>query len=136
MKKKILIVDDDVAFADYVREVADSIDFETQVTSEPRAFKELYMEFSPDVVVSDIAMPDFDGVQLVRWLGEQEAAGAGRCSLVIISGFGSFYVEASKKLASVAGVTSIQTLAKPVGMDDLITALRAAAGESVSAGGA
>ena len=129
-RPRLLIVDDEPDFADFVRDVGDSMGFEVTTLYSSRDVKEIYMSFRPDVVVSDVSMPDFDGIQLIQWLGERERANEAKCRLVVVSGFGSFYVSVSAKLAQAAGVSDFIALSKPVALDDLMAALTLDAGEA------
>ena len=68
-EKRLLVVDDEVAFGAFVRRVAQGLDFAVEVTSTADAFKEAYERFHPTVIVLDIVMPETDGIELIRWLG-------------------------------------------------------------------
>jgi DNA-binding response OmpR family regulator len=117
--KRLLIVDDEAAFGAFVRRIAEKLDFEVKVTTNPRAFKEIFHRFNPTVLVLDIIMPDVDGIELVRWLATIQCT----ARIIIISGFDPKYTKIADVLGSVAGLTSIIRLAKPVSVDELRNAL-------------
>lgn len=113
--KRLLVIDDAADFGAFVRHVAVKLDFEVEVTTDPREFKEIYKRFAPSIIVLDIVMPDTDGIELIRWLV------AARCTsrIIIVSGFDPNYAKIADILGSVAGLTSITRLSKPVRVADL-----------------
>ena len=69
--KRLLVVDDEPDFADFVKRTAEGLDYEVSALSDPNLFKHAYAEFNPDVIVLDMVMPDIEGIELVQWLAEQ-----------------------------------------------------------------
>lgn len=67
-KIKILFVEDlaaDVEIA--VREIRkENIRFDFQVVDSPDTFREALIEFDPDLIISDYAMPVFDGMSALN----------------------------------------------------------------------
>lgn len=117
--KRVLIVDDEPDFGAFVRRVAEKLDFEVKVTTNPRAFKEIFRLFNPTVIVLDIVMPDVDGIELVRWLATVHCT----ARIIIISGFDPNYTKIADVLGSAAGLTSITRLTKPISVAELGSAL-------------
>jgi DNA-binding response OmpR family regulator len=117
--KRLLIVDDEPDFGAFVRRVAERLDFEVKVTTNPRAFKEIFHRFNPTVLVLDIVMPDEDGIELVRWLATMQCT----ARIIIITGFDPNYTKIADVLGSAAGIASITRLTKPVSVADLGNAL-------------
>jgi DNA-binding response OmpR family regulator len=113
--KRLLVIDDAADFGAFVRRVAVKLDFEVKVTTDPREFKEIYKRFDPTVIVLDIVMPDTDGIELVRWLVTAHCT----ARIIIVSGFNPNYARAADAIGSVAGLTSITRLSKPVRVADL-----------------
>jgi DNA-binding NtrC family response regulator len=121
MTRKLFIVDDDLVFAKLLAanlgaEGALSI----ELFSEARAMLERRLEEPPDAVITDLMMPDIDGIELTRQLRATDA------SLPI------FVLTASTEMASAiaalkAGATDYLT--KPVNVDELLTQLRRAIDE-------
>ena len=60
------------------------------------------------------------GSELLRWLGAQEST----AKIIVITGFSPLYAEMAEKLGAQYGLGRIQTLTKPVRVDDLRTALK------------
>ncbi len=117
--KRLLIVDDEVDFGQFVRKVAEEMDFEVTVTTHPTHFKEAYGDFEPTVIVLDVVMPGTDGIELVNWLADRHYQG----KLVIVTGFMPRYAEMASELSAVKGMTSVTTLFKPIALDKLRAAL-------------
>lgn len=63
----------------------------------------------PDVILLDINMPDMDGVEFVRHLGQRHST----CSLILISGERERMLEATHKLALAHHLVVLGTLHKP-----------------------
>ncbi len=63
---RVLIVDDEFNTRGVFTEMLRSVGAETQAASSAREGFELLQQFKPDVLVSDIAMPEEDGYSLVR----------------------------------------------------------------------
>ena len=118
-RERVLVIDDEADFAAFVRRVVHKLDFEVEVTSNPREFKEIYRRFDPTTTVLDIVMPDTDGIELIQWLAWMRC----KARLVIVSGFDPNYVEVAQKLGSAAGLASIVKLKKPISTADLENAL-------------
>ena len=115
----MLVVDDELRFRDFVKNVAIKLGFEVELAGDGHEFKTLYDVINPDVVVLDIVMPGIDGVELVQWL-----AGRGKqAHLVIVTGFAPNYATLAKKLGEAKGLLSVITLTKPVRMADLKDAI-------------
>ncbi len=117
--RRLLIVDDEPEFGQFVRKVAELMDFEVRVTTKARPFKEAYETFDPTTIVLDVVMPETDGIELVKWLADRHYQG----KLVIVTGFTPRYAEMATTLSLVEGMTSVTTLYKPVDLEKLRTAL-------------
>ena len=70
-EKRLLIVDDEPAFGEFVRDVALALDYEVIVTTSGKAFQQCYGNFQPTMIMLDMVMPEMDGNELVLWLMEQ-----------------------------------------------------------------
>ncbi len=118
--KRLLIVDDEPKFGQFVDKVAKEMDFEVRVTTRPTHFKEVYGVFYPTVIVLDVVMPETDGIELVKWLAKRQYQG----KLVIVTGFTPYYyADMASKLGSGWGMPSVNTLYKPVDLAKLRAAL-------------
>ena len=117
--RRLLVVDDEPRFRDFVTRVADKLGYEVECAADGKEFMVLCDAFEPDIAVVDVVMPGIDGVELVQWLAEKEV----ELHLVIVTGFAPDYATLAKKLAEAKGLRSVTTLTKPVRMAALQKAL-------------
>ena len=117
--QRLLIIDDDPEFGQFVRNVAEEMDFEVRVTTQAPHFKEAYGAFDPMVIVLDVIMPGTDGIELVNWLADRHYRG----KLIIVTGFTPQYAKMASTLSAVQGMTSVTALYKPVDLAKLQAAL-------------
>lgn len=116
---RLLVVDDEPRFCDFVKHVALKLDFDVESARDGNEFMTLCEANPPDVVVLDIVMPGIDGVELVQWLAERGE----ELHLVIVTGFAPNYAALAKKLGEAKGLLSVTTLTKPVRIADLKAAI-------------
>ncbi len=118
-ERRLLIVDDEPDFGDFVRQVAESSGYEVTVTTGGKEFMEVYDDVDPTAIVLDMVMPEIEGTELVQWLA------ARRCGakVIIITGFHPDYAALAGKLGKIRGLSSVTTLIKPVGAAQLRTVL-------------
>lgn len=100
----------------------------TVADSVGRAF-ELLESIDPDVIVSDIAMPNEDGLSLARRLRELPADSAGMTPIIAVSAFSA---ASDRRRALAAGFNSY--LHKPVDFDELSMTIHALVERSEPAG--
>ena len=121
---RLLVVDDEPRFRDYVVTVAGKLGFEVESAGDGHEFKLLCEVFEPDVAVIDVVMPGVDGVELVQWLAERGSD----LHLIIVTGFAPNYATLAKKLGEAKGLRSVVTLTKPVRIAALRGALTSVGG--------
>lgn len=117
--KRLLVIDDEPEFGEFVRKVAVDQGYEVEVTTQGRAFQEAYRRHQPTTVVLDMVMPEMDGNELVLWLMQQGYA----ADLIIITGYSPDYAADAKRLAEFKGLRSVTTLTKPIRLAELRTVL-------------
>ncbi len=66
--KKILIIDDDLAFSEMLSEILRDEEFEVTVTHDGVQGLQTAITLQPDLVMCDVMMPGMTGVQLVQKL--------------------------------------------------------------------
>jgi DNA-binding response OmpR family regulator len=64
-KLKLLVVDDEVDFAEFVADVAENMDFDVISTDDPTEVKTLFLQ-NFNIIVLDLFMPNIDGIKLLR----------------------------------------------------------------------
>lgn len=119
--KRLLCVDDDVGVLAIIRKVAEELGFEVEAISNSTRFMTSYVRIKPDVVTLDLMMPDMDGIELVRWLGDVGS----NATVIIISGGHSMFASLAQKLAVARGALHTSVLRKPFTLADLRAALTA-----------
>lgn len=117
--EKLLIVDDEPDFAEFVRTVAADMGFDVTVTSRGDAFKKAYFEENPGVLVLDIIMPYTDGIELLMWLAEQNCTS----KIIIATGYTEDYGLLAEKLGKASGLAMSVVLNKPITPSQLREAL-------------
>ncbi|WP_169566047.1 response regulator [Sneathiella limimaris] len=118
-EKRALIIDDEKLFADFVRQVAEGMDYEVRVTDQAEAFKSIYKEFDPTVIILDMVMPGVEGIELVNWLAEEGCSSR----IMVVTGYNPNYVDFAKTIGSARGLVEVQSYTKPISLADLRQAL-------------
>jgi DNA-binding NtrC family response regulator len=67
-KKKILVVDDDAGIRESLEVLLTSWGFEVLQASEAMKATELAEKYDPDIVITDVVMPEISGLELLRML--------------------------------------------------------------------
>src|ERR1700675_1504708 len=71
-KTKILVVDDEDAIREVVSTLLEVLGYECSSVSNGRLAKEFLLQHPVDLVLSDMVMPEMDGLSLVEWLRKAE----------------------------------------------------------------
>ena len=66
MSKRILVIDDESLVADSLRRLLKKSGFEAEITNSGIEALEKIKQFDFDLIVSDIRMPDMDGVEVIK----------------------------------------------------------------------
>ncbi|MFZ5895059.1 MAG: sigma-54-dependent transcriptional regulator [Myxococcota bacterium] len=69
---RILVVDDDASARSALKKLFESQNFEVDVASDGKQALERYLELPPDVVVTDLHMPELDGLGLLQGIRERD----------------------------------------------------------------
>ena len=116
---RLLLIDDEPALAEFVANAARECGYDAVLTSDDEHFKTEFAKHRPDAAVLDLGMPGMDGVELLRFLAEQEF----RSPVLIISGFDRRVLDSAFRLGEALGLTMIGPLEKPVRLEKLETML-------------
>ncbi len=125
--KRLLLVDDEPGMTDFIRAIAEEGSaFDIRTSNNAAEFKTAFLEWQPDAVILDLAMPGTDGVELLRWLAEA------RCTarIAIISGFDKRVLEAAGRLGEASGLSITDKLTKPIRLSAMRQALDRLAADS------
>ena len=116
---RLLLIDDEPALAEFVANAARLCGYEAILTSNDGQFRSEFKAAKPDVAVLDLGMPGMDGVELLRFLAEQQF----RSPVLIISGFDRRVLDSAFRLGEALGLTMAGPLEKPVRLEELETLL-------------
>ena len=117
--RQLLLIDDEPAFGRFIAHAAETGGYTAHVTLSADPFMRKYRELRPDVVAIDLAMPQVDGVQLLRFLAEEKCA----APVIIVSGFDRRVLESSMRLGTALGLNMVGPLEKPVRLQELLDLL-------------
>ena len=112
---RLLLIDDEPVLAEFMANAAAGTGFEPVVTSADDQFREEFLAQRPDMVALDLGMPGMDGVELIRFLAEQDY----RAPVLIVSGFDRRVLESAFRLGEALGLTMAGPLEKPVRLEKL-----------------
>jgi len=112
---RILIVDDEPDIREMIGEILRDEGHETACAGNAAEARERLREFSPDLILLDVWMPDTDGISLLR---EWRDADVLRCPVVMISGHGS--VETAVEATRLGAFDFVE---KPVSMARLMVTI-------------
>ena len=113
--KRLLIVDDEPDVVEFIRRVAEGMDYKVAVATRTDQFRERYTSFDPTAILIDMVMPDANGTEMAQWLADR------RCSaqVIVTTGYDRSYAEVAVRLGQARGLVSITALIKPFGIDNL-----------------
>jgi two-component system, OmpR family, KDP operon response regulator KdpE len=114
-RKRILVVDDEQEITLVLRSGLTRHSFEVRVAGEGEAALDLFQAWTPDLVITDLSMPNMNGLKLCRRLREISAV-----PIIVLSVKSD---EATKVEALDAGADDYVT--KPFGMGELLARVRA-----------
>ena len=112
---RLLLIDDEPALADYLAKAAQSCGFEPIVTARDQDFRDALVANRPEMVALDLGMPGMDGVELTRFLADQDYRGP----VLIVSGFDRRVLESAFRLVEALGLNMVGPVEKPVRFEAL-----------------
>ena len=68
MTEKVILIDDDPTTLSYLKIILQKAGFETQLAKDGQEALEKIPLFKPDVIISDLIMPEMDGLELLQEL--------------------------------------------------------------------
>ncbi|HET7605525.1 MAG TPA: response regulator, partial [Sphingomicrobium sp.] len=121
---RLLLIDDEPALAEFLATAAEDSGFEPVITGHDQAFRDAFLAEEPDMVALDLGMPGMDGVELIRFLAEQDYG----APVLIVSGFDRRVLESAFRLGEALGLKMVGPVEKPVRFEvlqDMLSRLKA-----------
>jgi two-component system response regulator (stage 0 sporulation protein F) len=112
----ILVIDDQEPIRALLRESLEAAGYEVLEASNGRLGLELFQERSADLIITDIVMPEMDGLELMLELARNFL------NVKVIAISGGLESEGTLHVAKLLGAR--QTFHKPLDMDKLLSAVR------------
>ena len=113
--KRLLVIDDDADICDFVSQVAKDLGYETATAIDYAQFKHLCTRIHPTVVIMDLAMPDKDGIEILRFLSAENS----RTEVILMSGMEKKVLESARRLGEQHGLNMKGVLQKPIMIEEL-----------------
>lgn len=113
--RRILIVDDEPQITRVLRTSLDAHGYDLRVANDGETALEIAKDWAPDLVITDLSMPNMDGLELCRRLRAKS-----RAPIIVLSVKGE---ERTKVQALDAGADDYVT--KPFGINELLARVRA-----------
>jgi|SRR5438105_1811425 CheY-like chemotaxis protein len=113
--RKILLIEDDAWIRRPIQDALLDEGYEVVEAADGRTGLRLAKEYEPDLVLLDLAMPEFTGIDVLHNL--KQAPGTRALPVLIMSAYKSVMPE--QDMGSVVGV-----LSKPLDVDALLVAIR------------
>ena len=86
--KKILLVEDDLLSSELVRVTVEAEGSEVRTVARAAAALATLQEWLPDVIISDLGLPDEDGFSLIKKIRSLPDQKAARVPAVALTGYG------------------------------------------------
>lgn len=115
---RILIVEDDLDQNAYFQMVLESAGYETMACSDPSEFEKHLVSFKPDLILMDIMLTEISGIDLTRYLRQNDAFAIIPVVFITVKGKVQDRIDAMK-------VGGDSYLVKPVEPELLITTVKA-----------
>jgi two-component system response regulator (stage 0 sporulation protein F) len=114
-KWKVLVVEDEFGYQDTLRNIFTMEGFDVRVAIDGDTGYEVYKNFKPDMVLTDVLMPNVNGIELVRRIRTDDPT----IKVIYMSGF--FGVKRLKKeLDDEVALYHYPTLSKPFKVSHLL----------------
>jgi CheY-like chemotaxis protein len=123
---RVLVVEDDLETRDILSAILERGGFSYRLATRASEALTVLDDWQPDVIVSDIGMPDMDGYEFVRQLRSRSAAQGGHIPALALSAFAR---NEDRDLALRSGYQA--HVAKPVDPADLVKAITTLTGCTV-----
>jgi CheY-like chemotaxis protein len=111
----LLVIDDEPAITALIKRIAESSGYTVVATSDAEIFKQRVRTDPPDLICMDLAMPQVDGIELMRFLAREQC----QSKLLIMSGSEPQLLHSALRLGEALGLPIEGTIPKPLRLDVL-----------------
>ena len=73
MSLKVLVVDDDITFAEFARELLETLGYRAAICLEGKSALDAALAERPDLILMDYSMPEVNGAEAIRRLKAEPA---------------------------------------------------------------
>lgn len=112
---RLLVVDDEPQLGQFLATIARECGFAALVTTNDSDFRARFLEQRPELVALDLGMPGMDGIELLRFLAEQDY----NSPVLIVSGFDRRVIQTAFGLGQALGLRMAGPIEKPMRADVL-----------------
>lgn len=112
---RLLLIDDEPALAAFVAKAADMCGFAPVIAEKDQEFRDSFHDQRPQMVVLDLGMPGMDGVELLRFLADENYEDP----VLIISGFDRRILDSAFRLGTALGLQMVGPMEKPARLEEL-----------------
>lgn len=101
--KRILIIDDDLNMRETLRDILSGGKYEITITSDGREGISLHKQQAFDLIITDIIMPDMDGIEVIIELKKNHP----ETKIIAISGGGYYFADDYLETARALGADKV-----------------------------
>lgn len=120
--RRLLVVDDQPEIGALIRRIARNCGYIVRTTTRSDEFTSLYVNWRPTLVALDLAIPDIDGFELLRFIAGQQT----KSRVVLISGMGATMLDIAHRFGEAVGLDIAAVIEKPFRVQCLTNILRSA----------
>jgi YesN/AraC family two-component response regulator len=114
---RILIIDDETAISIMLKKMVEKAGYEAMTAENGNEGLELFGSFKPDLLITDIVMPEKEGLELIFELRRKNP----KLKIIAISGGGRFQYEGYLNSAKHLGANKI--FQKPLDLKELMSSI-------------
>jgi CheY-like chemotaxis protein len=122
---RVLVVDDEVDIRDFITTVLEQCAAEVQAVASAQEALEIIAHWKPDVLISDIGMPEEDGYSLIRKVRSQPPEKGGNIPAAALTA----YARAEDRMRAIQSGYQLH-LPKPVEPAELATVVASLVGRT------
>ncbi len=119
---RLLIFDDDPDVGAIIGAIAETVNFQIRAATQAKDFFRILEEWSPTHIALDLVMPEVDGIEAMRMLGDLRC----EATIIITSGMGGRVLDAAQRAAAERGLSVAGVVSKPFSPKALRTLLTTA----------